>query len=97
MNYLKKSNFLTISILTLLAFSLIISTAVACRPRRKTIIRPIDDWVEYNEFGIGVPFETAYVGGDRKGNHYWMWPDWSKTRPRTGRNAPGSHRPALPA
>jgi hypothetical protein len=74
-NYLKKSNFLTISILTLLAFSLIISTTVACRPRRKTTIRPIDDWVEYNEFGIGVPFETAYVGGDRKGNNYWMWPD----------------------
>jgi len=38
-------------------------------------VRPIDDWVVNNPFGIGVPWETAYVGGDGKGNHYWMWID----------------------
>ncbi len=38
-------------------------------------IRAIDDWVVNNPFGIGVPWETAYVGGDGKGNDYWMWID----------------------
>ncbi len=46
-----------------------------CRKRIDVNIRPIDDWVVNNPFGIGVPWETAYVGGDGKGNNYWMWPD----------------------
>ena len=45
------------------------------RQRVDVNIRPIDDWVQNSPFGIGVPGETAYVGGDGKGNDYWMWPD----------------------
>jgi len=45
------------------------------RRRVDVNVRPIDDWIVNNPFGIGVPWETAYVGGDRKGNNYWIFID----------------------
>ncbi len=46
-----------------------------CRRKQHVNIRPIDDWVINNPFGVGVPWETAYGGGDGKGKDYWMWLD----------------------
>jgi hypothetical protein len=61
--------------LGILALSFIFIDAQAHRYQKHVNFRPIDDWVSINPFGIGVPWETAYVGGDMKGNHYWMWID----------------------
>ncbi|MHA2038526.1 MAG: hypothetical protein ACW98X_18995 [Promethearchaeota archaeon] len=69
-----KTQLLVLAFVGICIFSFI--PAVYGRKRGATVnIRPIDDWVANNPFGIGVPWETAYVGGDGKGNHYWMWID----------------------
>ena len=71
----RKSQLLVVSIVGILAFSFL-PTAQGWRSRKTNVtIRPIDDWVQNNPFGIGVPWETVYVGDDGKGNNYWMFID----------------------
>ena len=72
---MKKNQILLVSLLGILILSFVSIGGQAYGGRKHINIRPIDDWVSINLFGIGVPWETAYVGGDMKGNHYWMWID----------------------
>ncbi len=71
----RKTQLLIVAIVGIFVFSFL--PAVQGKPSRRTEvnIRPIDDWVINSPFGIGVPWECTYVGGDGKGNNYWMWPD----------------------
>jgi hypothetical protein len=70
----RKTQLLIVVIGGILLFSFL-PTAQGWRRRTNVTIRPIEDWLQNSPFGIGVPWETVYVGGDGKGNDYWMWPD----------------------
>jgi hypothetical protein len=71
----RKTQLLTIAVVGILVLSFL-PTAQGWRSRKTNVtIRPIDDWVQNNPFGIGVPWETVYVGDDGKGNNYWMFID----------------------
>ena len=41
----------------------------------KVTIRPLDDWLEPNPFGVGMTFNAAYFGHGKTNNYYWAWPD----------------------
>ncbi|MFX0012893.1 MAG: hypothetical protein ACFE9R_21465 [Candidatus Hermodarchaeota archaeon] len=71
----KKTQLLIIAVVGIFIFS-VLPTAYGWSSRRTRVtIRPIEDWLQNSPFGIGVPWESAYVGDDGKGNHYWMWID----------------------
>lgn len=71
----RKTQLLIVAVVGILLFSFL-PTAQGWRSRKTNVtIRPIEDWLQNNPFGVGVPWETGYVGGDRKGNNYWIWPD----------------------
>ena len=54
-------------------------TTLACKNghgyRNKINYRPIEDWLEYNPYGCGPYYWTAFIGDDRSGNDYWAWFD----------------------
>ncbi|MHA2289414.1 MAG: hypothetical protein ACXABG_11575 [Promethearchaeota archaeon] len=71
----RKTQLLIVAVVGILLFSFL-PTAQGWRSRRTNVtIRPIEDWLQNSPFGIGVPWETVYVGDDGKDNHYWMFTD----------------------
>ena len=38
-------------------------------------IRPLDDWLEPNPFGVGMTMNAAYFGHGRTNHYYWAQPD----------------------
>jgi hypothetical protein len=62
---------------TILFIFSFLPTALACKQRGKGKVtyRPIEDWLDYNPYGCGPYYWTAFFGNDMKGNHYWAWFD----------------------
>jgi hypothetical protein len=54
-------------------------TTLACKNghgyRNKINYRPIEDWLEYNPFGCGMYYWTAFFGDDGSRHEYWAWFD----------------------
>jgi hypothetical protein len=67
---------LIVFVIVLFIFS-VLPTTLACRHRRRSNItyRPIEDWLDYNPFGCGPYYWTAFFGNNMKGHHYWAWFD----------------------
>lgn len=75
MNNSRKTQLLIVAVVGILLFSFL-PTAQGWSSRKTNVtIRPIDDWLQNSPFGIGVPWETCYVGDDNKDNHYWIFTD----------------------
>ena len=71
---MKKTQVLLIGMIGILFFSFT-SVSVYGRGRGNTQIRPIEDWLYNNPFGIGATWNAGYFGHDRDNNYYWAWPD----------------------
>jgi hypothetical protein len=73
---MKKNQILFATILGILTLSISFAAVQGCKGyNTRVTIRPLDDWLERNPFGVGMTWNAAYFGHGRANDYYWAWPD----------------------